>query len=85
MLPVVTTYRAKTDLSGFAKKTLTDMIIPAGSTLEWQRGDYAGGLASVLWLRRRVLVMESELFSRCERVDPLPSSAFPKLPCEKVE
>jgi hypothetical protein len=43
-------------------------VIPSGSTIEWQNGEYAGGMASVFWLKRRVLVMEADLFTRCERL-----------------
>ena len=62
------TYRVKIPLMGFGNKSLTDIIIPAGSTIEWQQGEYAGGMASVLWLRQRVLVMEGELFKNCEQL-----------------
>jgi hypothetical protein len=60
-------YRVMIPLSVFTKKTLADAIIPAGSRLEWQQGDYAGGLAHVHWRGREFLVVESELFKQCER------------------
>jgi len=64
---VAISYRVKFPLNGFAGKTLIDTVIPAGSTIEWTLGDYAGGQASVLWRRQRVLVMESDIFTKCER------------------
>jgi hypothetical protein len=70
----VTAYRVKIPLQGFTRKLMADTVIPVGSTLEWQQGDYSGGMASVFWLRRRVLVMESDLFKHCERVMDDPST-----------
>ena len=64
-------YRVKFPLNGLAGKTLIDTVIPAGSTIEWTPGDYAAGQASVLWLRQRVLVMESDIFAKCERAPQL--------------
>jgi hypothetical protein len=64
--------RVKTPLRALANKPLGDTIVPAGSTVEWQQGDYAGGMASVFWLRRRVLVMEADLFTQCERLTEVP-------------
>jgi hypothetical protein len=66
--PTLTIYLVKAPLKALAGKPLIDTVIPVGSTVEWQPGDYAGGMASVFWLRRRVLVMEAELFTHCERL-----------------
>ena len=65
---LTTTYRVKTALKALAGKPLIDTIIPAESTIEWEKGGYAGGMASVFWLRRRVLVIEADLFTKCERL-----------------
>jgi hypothetical protein len=62
------TYRVKIPLRGFGNKPSTDTLIPAGSTIEWQRGKYAGAVASVLWLGQRVLVKEGDLFKNCEQL-----------------
>jgi hypothetical protein len=64
----VTAYRVKTPIVGRSGKFLIHTVIPAGSTVEWQTGDYESGMASVYWARRRVLIMESDLFKHCERV-----------------
>ena len=64
----VTAYRVKSPLHAFSGRLLIDTVIPAGSTVEWQQGEYFGGLASVFWLRRRVLVMEAELFAHCDQL-----------------
>jgi hypothetical protein len=61
-------FRVKVPLRGFTKKTLADVVIPAGSMVEWQPGNYAGGLANVLWRGRPFLVIEGELFKYCERL-----------------
>jgi len=61
-----TAYRVEVPIKRFAGKLLIDTVIPAGSTIEWQQGDYTCGMASVFWLRRRVLVNESDLFKDCE-------------------
>jgi hypothetical protein len=66
--PPVIRYCVKTPLHGLTSKPRIETVIPAGSTIEWQMGDYACGLPSVLWLRRRVLVTEPDLFAHCERV-----------------
>jgi hypothetical protein len=71
--PAVTAYRVEFPLRGFTKKPNSDTVIPVGSTVEWH-GDYAGGMASVLWLRRRVLVLEAELFAHCQRIGDGPST-----------
>jgi len=60
-------YRVVIPLNGFTKKTLAEAVIPAGSRVEWQPGDYAGGLAHIHWRGREFLVIESELFKQCER------------------
>jgi hypothetical protein len=61
-------FRVKVPLIAVAKDRITDMVIPEGSTVEWQPGDFAGGVATVFWLKRPVVVMESELFKQCERM-----------------
>jgi hypothetical protein len=61
-------YRVKIPLKVFADKPLTGTVIPTGSTIEWQQGDHAGGMAKVFWLRRSVLVNEGDLFKHCERL-----------------
>lgn len=66
--PTLTAYLVKTPLRALAGKLLINTIIPVGSMIEWQPGDYAGGMASVFWLRRRILAMEAELFTHCERL-----------------
>jgi hypothetical protein len=66
--PTVTTYLLKAPLRALAGKPLMDIVIPVGSMVEWQPGDYSGGMASVFWLRRRILVIEAELFTHCERL-----------------
>jgi hypothetical protein len=55
-------------LNALAGSPPIDIIIPSGSKIEWQHGEYSGGLASVFWLRRRVNVMEADLFTKCERL-----------------
>jgi hypothetical protein len=65
---LVTTYRVKTPILGLSGKLLIDTVIPAGSTVEWQTGDYTAGLVSAFWVQRRVLVTESDLSKYCERV-----------------
>ena len=68
------TYRVRTGLTAFSlhihgdRDETTPVVIPVGSTIEWHIGDYTGGMAAVYWLRRRVLVMESQLFKFCDRV-----------------
>jgi hypothetical protein len=82
LLPEMTTFRVRSDLNAFTSKIPNEVVIPPGSTIEWQKGDYASGMASVFWLRRRVLVVEAELFGRCERLNQ-PNPREPKLtaPC----
>jgi hypothetical protein len=61
-------FRVNVPLIAVAKDSTTSTVIPAGSLVEWQPGDFAGGVATVLWLRRPVLVMEADLFKQCERM-----------------
>jgi len=61
-------FRVKVPLIAVAKDRITDMVIPEGSTVEWEPGDFAGGVATVFWLKRPVVVMEADLFKQCERV-----------------
>ena len=61
-------YRVKAPLKALVGKPLIDVVIPIGSTIEWQKGEYDGRMAIVYWLRRRVLVMEADLFRCCERL-----------------
>jgi hypothetical protein len=61
-------FRVNVPLISVAKDSTTSTVIPAGSLVEWQPGDFAGGVATVLWLRRPVLVMEADLFKQCERM-----------------
>jgi hypothetical protein len=76
----VTTYRVRTGFTAFTLHThgdrdeTTPVVIPVGSTIEWHLGDYNGGMAAVYWLRRRVLVMESELLKFCDRIAEGPST-----------
>jgi hypothetical protein len=60
-------YRVVIPLNGFTRKTLAEAVIPAGSRVEWQTGDYAGGLAHVHWGGREFLVIEGELLKQCQR------------------
>jgi hypothetical protein len=68
----VVTYRVKLPVTGFENPHAIEdgsaktTIIPAGSTVEWQPGNYVGRLAIVWWLRRRILVTEADLFANCE-------------------
>jgi hypothetical protein len=61
-------YRVVIPLNGFTMKTLAEAVMPAGSRVEWQQGDYAGGLAHVHWHGREFLVIEDELFKHCEQI-----------------
>jgi len=61
-------FRVNVPLIAVTKDSIADTVIPAGSMVEWQPGDFAGGVATVLWLRRPVLVMEADLFKQCERM-----------------
>jgi hypothetical protein len=61
-------FRVKIPLIAVTKDRITDMVIPEGSTVEWQSGDFAGGVATVFWLKRPVVVMEADLFKQCERM-----------------
>ena len=61
-------FRVNIPLIAVAKDSIGDTVIPAGSLVEWQPGDFAGGVATVFWLRRPVLVMEADLFKQCERL-----------------
>ena len=61
-------FRVKTPLIAVAKDRISDMFIPEGSTVEWQPGDFDGGVATVFWLKRPVVVMEADLFKQCERM-----------------
>jgi hypothetical protein len=60
-------YRVVLPLNVFTKKTLAEAVIPAGSRVDWQQGDYEGGLAHVHWQGREFLVIEHELFKQCQR------------------
>ena len=55
-------------LVAVTKDSIANTVIPAGSVVEWQPGDFCGGVATVFWLRRPVVVMEAELFQQCERM-----------------
>jgi len=61
-------YRVVIPLTGLTKKRLAEAVIPTGSRVEWQQGDYAGGLAHVHWHGREFLVIEGELFKQCGRI-----------------
>jgi len=61
-------FRVKFPLIAVTKDSVSDAVIPTGSIVEWQPGDFAGGVATIFWLKRPVLVMESDLFERCERI-----------------
>jgi hypothetical protein len=65
----VVAYRVKAPLRVLADKLLLETVIPVGSRVEWREGEYyAGGMVVAFWLRRRVLVMEADLFRLCERL-----------------
>ena len=55
-------------LVAVTKDSIANTVIPAGSVVEWQPGDFRGGVATVFWLRRPVVVMEADLFKQCERM-----------------
>ena len=55
-------------LVAVTKDSIANTVIPAGSVVEWQPGDFCGGVATVFWLRRPVVVMEADLFKQCERM-----------------
>jgi hypothetical protein len=61
-------FRVKIPLIAVTKDRVTETVIPEGSTVEWQPGDFADGVATVFWLKRPVVVMESDLFKQCERM-----------------
>jgi hypothetical protein len=61
-------FRVKSPLIAVTKDRITDAVIPEGSMIEWQPGDFAGGVATIFWLKRPVVVMESDLFKQCERM-----------------
>jgi hypothetical protein len=61
-------FRVKIPLIAVTKDRITETVIPEGSTVEWQPGDFAGGVATVFWLKRPVVVMEADLFKQCERM-----------------
>ena len=61
-------FRVNIPLIAVTKDPITEALIPAGSMLKWEPGDFAGGVANVIWLKRRVLVIEADLFKQCERV-----------------
>jgi len=47
------------------------MKVPEGPTVEMTTCDFTGGVVTVFWLRRPVVVvvvMESDLFKQCERL-----------------
>ena len=58
----------KVPLLAVIKDTTADTVIPAGSMVEWQPGDFAGGVASVFWLKRALVVLEVDLLRQCERM-----------------
>lgn len=70
----VIAYRVRKRLTAFNPHLGRDEVIPVGSTIEWQVGDYTAGLAGVYWLRQRVLVTDSELFTYCDRIADDPSN-----------
>ena len=70
----VMAYRVRKRLIAFNPHLGRDEVIPVGSTIEWQVGDYTGGLAGVYWLRQRVLVKDSELLTYCDRIADGPST-----------
>jgi hypothetical protein len=55
-------------LVAVTKDSIANTVIPVGSVVEWQPGDFCGGAATVFWLRRPVVVMEADLFKQCERM-----------------
>jgi hypothetical protein len=61
-------YRVKAPLRAFTKNILGSTIIPAGSIVDWETGDYADGFANIHWQGHQFLVIEGELFKQCERV-----------------
>jgi hypothetical protein len=61
-------FRVNIPLIAVTKDSVANTVIPAGSVVEWQPGDFCGGVATVFWLRRPVVVMEAELFKQCERM-----------------
>ena len=61
-------FRVKSPLIAVTKDSIANTVIPAGSTVEWQPGDFGGGVATVFWLKRPVVIMEADLFKQCERV-----------------
>ena len=65
----VIAFKVKFPLIAVTKDSVSDTVIPAGSIVEWQPGDFAGGVATIFWLERSVVVMESDLFARCERME----------------
>jgi len=71
--PKVIAYRVRKSLTSFNPHLGREEVIPVGSTIEWRVGDYSGGLAGVYWLRQRVLVKDSELFTNCEPAAEGPS------------
>jgi len=66
--PKAVAFRVKSPLIAVAKDSISEAVIPVGSIVEWQPGDFAGGVATISWLRRNVVVMESDLVRRCERL-----------------
>ena len=69
------TYRVKTRLKALEDRPLTPTFIPPGSTVNWHPGDYVAEMASVVWLGRKFLVIEADLFRNCERLADGPSIA----------
>ena len=51
-------YRVKAPLRAFTKNILGSTIIPAGSIVDWETGDYADGFANIHWQGHQFLVIE---------------------------
>jgi len=67
--PKTVSYRVKFPLRALTGEPPVGTVIPVGSTIEWTHGDYTGGIASVSWLRQKVLIQEADIFTKCERAE----------------
>ena len=74
--PKAVTLRVKLPLLAVTEDSISDTVIPAGSIVEWRPGDFAGGVATIFWLNRPVVVMERDLFEQCERMAGATTSIF---------
>ena len=64
----VVSFLVNVPMVAVTKDPIANTTIPAGSVVEWQPGDFSGGVATVFWLRRPVVVLETDLFKQCERM-----------------